>query len=79
MAEQPPLPGTDLPPEDAAYQGLLHAYYDSQDVPGTLEHLRRLLDAYLAARSAVIRRHSVGFMPDSGFERGIQRLLERGG
>lgn len=72
----PPLLAA-LPPEDPAYQGLLHAYYNSQDVEATLAHLRRLLDAYLAARSAVIRRHSVGFVPDSSFERGIQRLLER--
>lgn len=66
-----------LPPEDPAYQGLLHAYYDSGDVKATLKHLRRLLAAYLAARSAVIRRHTVGFVPDSSFERGVQRLLER--
>jgi hypothetical protein len=68
-----------LPPEDPAYQGLLHAYYDSGDVAGTIAHLQRFLDAYLAARSAVIRRHTVGFVPDSTFERGIQRLLERRG
>lgn len=66
-----------LPPEDPAYQGLLAAYYDREDVRATLAHLRELLDAYLAARSAVIRRHTVGFVPDSSFERGIQRLLER--
>jgi len=66
-----------LPPEDPAYQGLLHAYYDRRDMEGTLKDLGRLLDAYLAARGAVIRRHTVGFVPDSSFERGVQRLLER--
>jgi hypothetical protein len=72
----PPLLSA-LPPEDPAYQGLLHAYYDRQDLPGTLADLRRLLDAYLAARSAVLRRHSVGYIPDTSFERALQRLLER--
>ena len=66
-----------LPPEDPAYQGLLYASYDSQDLPATLARLRRLLDAYVAARAAVIRRHNVGYVPDTAFERSLQRLLER--
>lgn len=65
-----------LPPEDAAYQGLLAAQY-GEDAGATLAHMRRLLDAYLAARAAVIRRYNVGYRPGSAFERSIRRLLER--
>lgn len=67
-----------LPPEDAAYQGLLHAHY-GRDTGVTLEHLGRLLEAYVAARSAVIRRHNVGFVPDNSFERSLRRTMERRG
>lgn len=67
-----------LPPEDASYQGLIDVAY-SRDAEATLVHLRRLLDAYLAARSAVIRRHNVGYIPDQGFERGIMQTLNRRG
>jgi hypothetical protein len=45
----------------------------------TLRELRRLFGAYLAARSAVISRYNVGYLPDSGFERGIERILDRHG
>lgn len=65
-----------LPPEDPAHQALIAAYY-SHDARVTREQMRRLLQAYLGARSAVIRRTNVAFMPDGGFERAIQRLLEK--
>ncbi|MFW6097436.1 MAG: hypothetical protein ACOC9Z_05150 [Chloroflexota bacterium] len=65
-----------LPPEDPAYQGLLRARY-SQDTSVTLEHLRQLIDAYVAARSAIIRRQNVGFMPDGSFERTLRQTMER--
>jgi hypothetical protein len=65
-----------LPPEDPAHQGLIEVHY-TRDAGPTLRELRRLFDAYLAARSAVIRRYNVGYLPDSGFERGIQGLLDR--
>ncbi len=65
-----------LPPEDPAYQGLLRARY-SQDTPVTLEHLRELMNAYVAARSAIIRRQNVGFVPDGSFERTLAQTMER--
>lgn len=71
----PPLLSA-LPPEDAAYQGLLRARY-SRDTKVTLEHLRELVDAYVAARSAIIRRQNVGFMPDGSFERTLQQTMGR--
>lgn len=65
-----------LPPEDPAHEGLVQVFYSREAAP-TLQQLSRLFDAYLAARSAVIRRHHVGYIPDSGFERGIEQILKR--
>ncbi len=67
-----------LPPEDPAHQGLIEIHY-TREAAISLRELRRLFDAYLAARSAVIRRYNVGYLPDSGFERGIEQLLQRHG
>jgi hypothetical protein len=67
-----------LPPEDPAYQGLLAAYF-TRDAPATRQQMKTLLVAYLAARSAVIRRTNVHYMPDSGFERSVRGLVERHG
>lgn len=65
-----------LPPEDPTYQGLLTALY-SQDAVATAAHLRQLLDAYLAARAAIVRRLNLPFNPDTAFETQLQRVLER--
>lgn len=65
-----------LPPEDPAYQGLVNVRY-GRDPRATLDSLRELLDAYLAARAAVIRRHNVGFVPDDSFERAIRETMRR--
>lgn len=65
-----------LPPEDPAYQGLLKAAY-SRDAQATLRGLGELLGAYLAARSAVVRRHNLAFMPNSAFESEIRRQVEK--
>ena len=67
-----------LPPEDPAYQGLLVAYF-SRDAQATRQQLRVLLEAYLAARAAVIRRTNVHYMPDSSFERAIRDMVARHG
>ena len=64
-----------LPPEDPAHQALIQANY-SRDTPATLAHLRSLLDAYVAARSAVVRRHKLGFVPDDVFERELRKRLK---
>ena len=65
-----------LPPEDPAYRGLLRARY-SQDTVVTLAHLGELMGAYVAARSAIIRRQNVGFMPDGAFERTLAQTMGR--
>ena len=67
-----------LPPEDPAYQGLLRARY-GRDTSVTLDHLRELMASYTAARSAIIRRQNVGFMPDGSFERTLQQTMGRRG
>ena len=67
-----------LPPEDASRKALIVASYD-YDTRATLAHMRSLLDAYQEARSAVIRRTNVAFIPNSGFEQAIRRLIERSG
>jgi hypothetical protein len=66
-----------LPPEDPAYAGLLNALYAPNDMRATAVHLRRLLDAYLAARAAIVRRLNLAFMPDSAFENQMKRVVER--
>lgn len=65
-----------LPSDDPAYQNLIEATY-SRDTKQTLAHLRGLLEAYVAARSAVIRRHRLTFTPNSSFEAEIRKLVAR--
>lgn len=64
-----------LPPEEPARQGLLTAYFN-RDAKATAVHLRDLLTAYLAARTAVVRRLHLMFTPDTRFENEIQRLVQ---
>lgn len=71
----PPLL-TVLPPEDPAHKGLLNATY-SHDTKATAKGMAKLLEAYLAARTAVIRRLSLAFMPNTSFESGIQKLVQK--
>lgn len=65
-----------LPPEDPAHQALIQASY-SHDSAATLIHLRSLFTAYLAARSAVVRRYQLAFTPHTTFESAIQRLIQK--
>jgi hypothetical protein len=67
-----------LPPEDPAHQGLLAAGF-SRDAQATRQHMKQLLQAYLDARAAVIRRTNVHYLPDSGFERAVKGMVERHG
>ncbi len=71
----PPLLAV-LPVEDAAHQGLLRASF-GRDTKATVRHLAELLQAYLAARTAVSRRLQLNFIPDTAFENNIQTLLKR--
>lgn len=64
-----------LPPEEPARQGLLQAYFN-KDTKATAGHLRNLLEAYLAARTAVIRRLNLQFSADTRFEAEIKKLVE---
>lgn len=65
-----------LPLEHAAYQALIAAQF-SRDARATLAHLRQLLSAYLAARSAVVAKYRLDFRPNSTFERNIERALKK--
>lgn len=65
-----------LPVEDAAHQRLIDVHY-SRDARQTLADLRRLLEAYLAARQSVISRYQLDYRPDSSFETQIDRALSR--
>ncbi len=64
-----------LPPEEPARKGLLQATY-SPDTKVTLAHLRGLLEGYLAARTAVVKRLNLLFVPNSGFETAVLRLIK---
>jgi hypothetical protein len=65
-----------LPTEEPARQLLSVSHYD-HDVPATAKHMRALLRAYLDARTAVIRRYNLTFMPDQIFENAIIKLVNR--
>jgi hypothetical protein len=71
----PPLLAV-LPAEDAARQGLLRASF-SADTAQTAVHLKNLVHAYLAARTAVVQRFHLQFTVDDRFEREILALLAR--
>jgi hypothetical protein len=64
-----------LPPEEPARQALLQAQFN-KDTRATAVHLRQLLTAYLAARTAVVRRLHLQFEPNTRFESEIQKLVE---
>jgi hypothetical protein len=71
----PPLLAA-LSPEEPAYQALLKADY-SHDAAATAQGVAGLLDAYLAARSAVIRRQNLPPATNSAFEAEIRRLVAK--
>ena len=65
-----------LPPEEPARSALLEAHFN-RDTRATRRHMAQLLAAYVAARSAVIRRLDLAFMPNNAFETQIQQLVQR--
>ncbi|MCA9926275.1 MAG: hypothetical protein KC419_10145 [Anaerolineales bacterium] len=65
-----------LPPEEPTRQALLAARFDS-DTKATAVHMKQLLDAYLGARTAVIRRLHLDFIPDIRFENQIMQVMQR--
>lgn len=65
-----------LPPEEPARRGLVRVTYD-RDTAATARGMGDLLEAYLAARAAVIRRQNLMFPINTAFESEIRRLVER--
>jgi hypothetical protein len=65
-----------LPPEEPARQALLKAKFDS-DTKATANHMKQLLDAYVGARTAVIRRLHLDFVPNASFENQITQIVQR--
>lgn len=65
-----------LPPDDPARRGLTSLLY-TQEPAATRRHLQQLLAAYRSARSAIITRYRLDFIPDGGFEREIDKLMQR--
>jgi hypothetical protein len=65
-----------LPPEEPARQNLLRATF-SNDTKQTLGQLVSLLEAYVGARTAVIRRFHLDFVVDDRFETAVKQLLQR--
>lgn len=65
-----------LPPADPAHRALLRLSY-SPDTQATAAHLREFMDAYLAARAAVVSRFRLLFNPNQAFENQIVRLLKK--
>ena len=63
-----------LPYEEPSRQALINISFD-HDVRSTAEHLRNLLQAYLAAREAIVRRHRLLFAPNEALERELLRKI----
>lgn len=71
----PPLVRT-LPPEDPAYAPLIGALY-SADTEATAAGVAALLEHYLAARTAIVRRQNLVFAPDAAFEAEMRRQVQK--
>ncbi|MEM7117207.1 MAG: nucleotidyltransferase domain-containing protein [Chloroflexota bacterium] len=65
-----------LPPEDPAHKALMSAQYGPQ-AAAIRQHMGQLHNAYLAARSAIVRRQQLRFLPNQGFETAVKRLIQR--
>ncbi|MGD8806487.1 MAG: nucleotidyltransferase domain-containing protein [Chloroflexota bacterium] len=63
-----------LPAEEPARDGLIVAAY-RRNPEATAQHLRELLQAYLVARQAIIRRHHLQYEPNAAFERELLRKI----
>ena len=65
-----------LPPDTPARNNLIEAHF-SQNAEATASHMKGLLNAYIAARTAVVERYHLQFSSDQSFETQIQRLVDR--
>lgn len=65
-----------LPSGDPAREGLLNIFY-TRDAQATAEHLKALMETYLAARSAIVQRYHLQPIGDDAFESEIRKLIQR--
>ena len=65
-----------LPPDIPQRIDLIAARF-SQDAQLTAAHMKELLHAYTAARTAIVERYHLQFSDDPSFEAQIQRLVDR--
>ncbi len=65
-----------LPNDDRARVNLIDVQFN-RDRDMTTTHLKRLLTAYIAARTAIVERYHLQFSTDNAFENQIQRLVEK--
>lgn len=65
-----------LPPEEAARQSLIQARYE-HDTRATTDHMIDLMDAYLDARAAIVRRHNLIFEPNQSFETALLSIIRK--
>ena len=63
-----------LPHEEPTRQALINASF-GHDLRATADHLRRLLEAYLAARQAIVHRHRLLFAPNEALEIELLRRI----
>jgi predicted nucleotidyltransferase len=65
-----------LPVEDPVRDALICSAYN-RDTTATAAHLRDLLEAYLAARQSIIKRHRLLYMPNETLERELLRKINQ--
>jgi hypothetical protein len=65
-----------LPAPDPARDGLIQAYY-GRDPRSTLPHLAALMQAYLAARSALVQHYHLQPIGDQAFESEIRKIIDK--
>jgi hypothetical protein len=65
-----------LPPDDAAHKALVDLHY-TLNATVTREHLRQLLIAYRAARTAIVQRYRMAYIADGAFERSLEQALAK--
>ncbi len=65
-----------LPERSPAADRLVDLEY-TRDSDRSLDHLRRLIDGYTAARDAVAARYRLAYSGDAAFERALRQLIGR--
>jgi hypothetical protein len=65
-----------LPEGSPAREGLINAYY-RRDARATAQHLTPLMDAYLSARSAIVKAYHLQPVGDQAFESELRRNIQK--